>query len=73
MKPALIIALLLATAAHATPGRTDAKGCHHNKKAGYHCHGSPKQAAPKPATKGKQSAIPKIDQAAPGRSGKPQQ
>lgn len=74
MKPALLAALLLATAAHATPGRTDSKGCHNSKKHGYHCHGSPKKAAPapKPAAKGKQNAIPKVDQAAPGRAGKPQ-
>lgn len=77
MKPALLLTLLVATAAQATPGRTDAKGCHTNKKAGYHCHGSPKKAAPAPkpaaAPKGKPHAIPKVDQASAGRAGKPQQ
>jgi hypothetical protein len=37
---AVAAALLLAwTPAQATPGRLDGCGCHHSKRAGYHCHG----------------------------------
>jgi len=28
----------ISTPAAATPGRTNAKGCHNSKTAGYHCH-----------------------------------
>ena len=49
MKPLIALAALLATAtaAHATPGGLDAAGCHHSKRAGYHCH--PERGAAKPA------------------------
>lgn len=39
MKKLMLSALLaLPMAVMATPGRVDAQGCHHSKRAGYHCH-----------------------------------
>lgn len=40
MKLILIVATLLAFTftADASPGRTNGKGCHSSKRAGYHCH-----------------------------------
>lgn len=50
----LVIGLLGATSpAEATPGRTNAKGCHNSKKAGYHCHGATKPTAKKARSKKK--------------------
>ena len=42
MKRLLIAATLLAfaLAAHASPGRTNGKGCHKPKRGSYHCHTS---------------------------------
>ena len=60
MRRSLMVGTLLlvmaAPSALATPGRTNAQGCHNSKKAGYHCHG---------AAKGKKHAISKADQAVP--------
>lgn len=54
MKPIAASALLMAVfglfapaVAHATPGGLDAAGCHHSKRAGYHCH--PERGAARPA------------------------
>ena len=33
-----VFGLFVSTVAHATPGGLDAAGCHHSKRAGYHCH-----------------------------------
>ena len=51
----LAFALSLAAApAWPHPGRTDASGCHTNRKTGeYHCHGGGKTAVPARATKAK--------------------
>lgn len=43
--------ILTPTTAGATSGRTDAKGCHNSKSAGYHCHGA--KSAPTKTTKAK--------------------
>lgn len=46
---------VLSTPALATPGRTNAKGCHNSKTAGYHCHTPGGKAATKTKRgKGKQ-------------------
>lgn len=45
-------ALCLALPAAATSGRTNAKGCHNSKSAGYNCHGSKAVPhKPKPSAK----------------------
>lgn len=65
-----LIALCLTGAAHATPGRTDGKGCHQSKKAGYHCHGA-KTITKVPVKKGLPHEIPKVNKAIPGRKDQP--
>lgn len=34
----LFLMAFLGAQAQATPGGVDARGCHHSKKIGYHCH-----------------------------------
>lgn len=43
----------MTTPVDATSGRTNAKGCHNSKKAGYHCHGTPKPTPKKAKSKKK--------------------
>ena len=76
-----IAALFIATNAGATPGRTNAKGCHNSKKAGYHCHGTQKRTpiqnptpvAPPPKKKEATNAVPKVDKARPRAQDQPKQ
>lgn len=49
---AISLSYLSIELAHATSGRTNSSGCHNSKKAGYHCHGTPKKIASKPKSKG---------------------
>ncbi len=49
-----VIALFVfvAGSAAAHPGRTDASGCHHDRRnGGHHCHGAPAPAAAAPGTR----------------------
>ena len=50
---AVVAVICIAPSANATPGRTNAKGCHHSKKAGYHCHGTAKAPTKKSKSKRK--------------------
>ncbi|HGM5452327.1 DUF1283 domain-containing protein [Serratia marcescens] len=44
IKLSLLLAILLTPSVMAHPGRTNADGCHTNRKTGeYHCHGSKRQ------------------------------
>jgi len=46
----LMFLILFSSTVIAHPGRTDANGCHTNKKTGeYHCHGNQTKATPEPA------------------------
>lgn len=46
IKLSLLLAILFTPSAMAHPGRTNADGCHTNRKTGeYHCHGSKSQRA----------------------------
>ncbi|MDN4629203.1 DUF1283 domain-containing protein [Erwinia sp. PsM31] len=63
---ALLICTILSTSALAHSGRTNAEGCHTNRKTGeYHCHGSSRQQAdyhgqdPQTARPVKKKATPK--------------
>lgn len=53
----MLVALLTASsAALATPGGLDAAGCHHSKRAGYHCHPERGAARPSKAARAPQAA-----------------
>lgn len=72
----VLLAIAFTAAAHASGGKTNSKGCHHSKKQGYHCHGTPAPKAAPPAkqsAKGKPNAIPKVDKAAAGNKDQPKQ
>jgi hypothetical protein len=38
MKYLMLFLFLSSSAAWATPGKVDARGCHNSAKIGYHCH-----------------------------------